>query len=364
MNRELTNLIKIIAAVLVVGIHATANSEQRFRAAHDYFSLDFISILFNQIARFSVPIFIYFSAFGLAQSHKNDLADKSISWIAFVRNFYAKRIPSILLPYLLLSLLSLTLQKKFIFSWETLDILRYGRADYHLYFLIILLQCYLLFPFLLIAFFRAPKISAFSWIAFSTAVMLLFLKGTSDFVLGFLQIAHPGWNGAFAVYLLPYFLLGIYHANKPQEPSRLSAFWFLITILSLIWVIFEYIKDSYLFDNAMYYNHFIRISVFIYTFSFIEFLRHINASRIIQFKILSPLAGLTFGVYLWHPQILRLFEMSFPSAPTIIAWIVVVVVSFALIKSILMALQYAERRSKTNVFIKIIFFTQKICGIR
>ena len=57
MRRELTDCIKVIAAIAVVGIHATSTAENGFAVRHDFFSLDFAGVLLNQWARFSVPVF-------------------------------------------------------------------------------------------------------------------------------------------------------------------------------------------------------------------------------------------------------------------------------------------------------------------
>ncbi len=99
MPRSLTDLFKVIAAVAVVGIHATSLSETRFAAAHNFDSLDFLSVVVNQWARFSVPLFIYFSGYGLTISQKQT-EDIGLfkTWLAFL----GRRLPTILRMILLM----------------------------------------------------------------------------------------------------------------------------------------------------------------------------------------------------------------------------------------------------------------------
>jgi surface polysaccharide O-acyltransferase-like enzyme len=141
MPRSLTDLFKVIAAVAVVGIHATSQSETRFAAAHNFDSLDFLSVVVNQWARFSVPLFIYFSGYGLTISQKQT-EDIGLfkTWLAFL----GRRLPTILVPYLFFSGLALALEFHSYTGpadvlWNSIATkLRTGGADYHLYFLVIL----------------------------------------------------------------------------------------------------------------------------------------------------------------------------------------------------------------------------------
>lgn len=337
MRRELTDLVKVIAAVAVVGIHSTSQSEAAFARDHHFFSLDFISIFVNQWARFSVPLFIYLSAYGLT------LSDKS-SWQSFAADYWGfirKRLPTILIPYLFFSALAFALDFRNLTFDHVAEKLLHGGADYHLYFLVILAQCYLLFPLLLRMQLRSPKFfRIFVWLAFVLVVLLLY-RTTSERVLGFFGLSHPGWHASFCIYWLPYFMLGILHAkqsllNKEKEKSRaLEAFrrnaitplTILIVLLTLSCVTAEYIYSSYNGIPVDYYNHFSRPFVAFYALAVIYMLNSNRGDSGGSFQKIAALAPLTFTVYLVHPQILRLVNLI--QMPTLFAWLVTTAAAFA-----------------------------------
>jgi surface polysaccharide O-acyltransferase-like enzyme len=280
MPRSLTDLYKIIAAIAVVGIHATSQSETRFAAEHDINSLDFLSVVVNQWARFSVPLFIYFSAYGLTISQKqNEDIGLFKTWLAFL----SRRLPTILVPYLFFSGIALAMEFHSCTGpadalWISIATkLRTGGADYHLYFLVILAQCYLLFPVL--SKFARQKTTAFSlttWLALILVSGLLY-KGSSEILLGKLGAMHPGWHASFVVYWLPYFMLGVLHALEPPRPVHRVAITIALIVAQAI-VLFEYIHYSWQGTPVDYYNHFSRPSVMFYAMVVVWWLHSVSPS--------------------------------------------------------------------------------------
>ncbi len=323
MRRELTDFAKVIAAIAVVGIHATSTSENSFAAKHDFFSADFVSVLLNQWARFSVPLFLYLSAYGLALSDKR----RSESFASDYVFFLTKRLATILIPYLFFSAWGLALNSQYLTPWVIIDTLRKGSGDYHLYFLVILLQCYLLFPLMLWLHERSAKaFRLFVLIVFLFVVLFLY-KTTSERTLGYLGLTHPGWHASFCIYWLPYFMLGILHAKTPPAP------WGMFTaitavFIALVLVLHDYIYYSRLGTPVDYYNHFSRPSVALYALAVI-YLLHAMAERGMQGSgKIATLAGLTFSVYLVHPQILRFLNWQLPGLPTLLIWMLTVATAF------------------------------------
>jgi probable poly-beta-1,6-N-acetyl-D-glucosamine export protein len=323
MRRELTDFAKVVAAIAVVGIHATSTSENNFAAKHDFFSADFLSVLLNQWARFSVPLFLFLSAYGLALSDKNQ-GEKLRTRYSF---FLMKRLPTILIPYLFFSALGFALNFQNLTPWVIIDTLRKGGGDYHLYFLVILLQCYLLFPLLLWLCERSAKsFRMLAVLAFLLVVFFLY-KTTSERTLGFLGLSHPGWHASFCVYWLPYFMLGILHAKAPPAP------WGMFTavaavLLALVLVLHDYFYYSQQGTPVDYYNHFSRPSVALYALAVIYLLHAVAERRMQSFGKVAPLAGLTFTVYLVHPQILRLLNWQLPGLQTLLIWALTVLIAF------------------------------------
>lgn len=349
MTRTLTDSLKVIAAIAVVGIHATSPSEYRFAAHHNYLSLDFLSVIVNQWARYCVPLFIYLSAYGLTKSDKSGGAGFLTNYARFLQ----KRLPTILVPYFFFSFLSLVLQFQsqsgqggnshnvWEFITKASPKLLTGAADYHLYFLVILAQCYFLFPLFVVLARRFPR-----GFAVAAWVLLILVGGTlyewGDKVLALVGLSQPAWNSAFAVYWVPYFLLGIVHgiaktdnatnyaaAGRQATRLRKSIAMVLLVLCTAAAVVVNYAADSYRGLPPGYYNHFGRPSVLVYTLAVVFWarqLRDVNAST--RVGRIAAWAPLTFCVYLIHPQILRLAEYLLPQVPPLAVWVIVVVITF------------------------------------
>lgn len=344
MTRALTDFAKVIAAVAVVGIHATSTAENSFAVHHNFFSLDFGGVLLNQWARFSVPLFLYLSAYGLAQS-------KEVDYFSFIR----KRLPTILIPYFFFSALAFALDFKNCTTQNIIERLLKGGADYHLYFLVILAQCYLLFPLLL----RLHSASATAYRALTFAalvlVILLLYRTSSERMLGYLGLSHPGWHASFCIYWLPYFMLGILHAKAPPAPwGRFTAF--AGVALALAMVLADYILASRQGIPVDYYNHFSRPAVALYALAVVYLLWALGPVSGLVVARAGSLAGLTFTVYLVHPQILRLFNAYLASWPSLAVWAATVVVSFGLV--------YMVKKSLEKLESPPVLFIQRALGLR
>lgn len=358
MPRFFTDAAKVIAAIAVVGIHATSPAEIRFAQAQDFFSFDFLGVVVNQWARFSVPLFLYLSGYGLALADQSQGAVEELSYFA---GFWRRRLPVILVPYLFFSGVAIllawpsaqefhscgvrenSLWALFFHScgqspplWKSIAWrLLTGSADYHLYFLVILAQCYLLFPLLMALARRAPRI--FAYLAWGLLVLVtgLLYKGSSELLLPALGLVHPGWHASFALYWVFYFMLGILHAVAPPRPwPRWLAV--IATGAALVLVLVEYVYYSRQNIPVDYYNHFSRPSVALYALASI-FLLHSWGRGSGSFTSSPPWstmarwAPLTFAVYLLHPQLLRFIDAALPFVPSVLVWVVVVVASFALV---------------------------------
>lgn len=318
MPRSLTDFAKVIAAIAVVGIHATSQSEAAFAQHHEFFSLDFASVFVNQWARFSVPLFIYLSAYGLTLSDKG----QESGFGAYYWGFFRKRLPTILIPYLFFSALAFALDYKNLTLAGVVQKLLRGGADYHLYFLVILAQCYLLFPLLLRMHTHSAKFFRILVLLSFVLVVLLLYRTSSERILGYLGLSHPGWHASFCIYWLPYFTLGILHAR--QAPSAWGTFTAIAAVLiALANVLADYVVAAYQGIPVDYYNHFSRPSVALYALAVIYMLY--SVSHVPQ-KI-AALAPLTFTVYLIHPQILRIMPGNWP---TLITWLSTSAVAFGL----------------------------------
>lgn len=378
MTRSTTDSVKVIAAIAVVGIHATSTSENHFFQQHNFLSLDFIGVLVNQVARFSVPLFLYLSAYGLAKSEKKDGAGFFPAYL----NFLWKRMPTILVPYFFFSGIALVLEFHS-YSGTTAELsqrilhkLRIGAADYHLYFLVILAQCYLLFPLLS----RIARAYPGGYRVATGFVLVLvaglLYKGSSELLLPKLGLSHPGWHASFVIYWLPYFMLGILHAQKPPAfaasadnsvPAEGSSqLWKSIAlalgvVLTLAYVVAEYIYYSRQGNPVDYYNHFSRPSVMLYALAVIYLLHSFRTSPF--GKGAERIAPLTFSVYLIHPQVLRLLTNYAGNLPGVFSWIITVLVTFALVYALTLLTNMATQKSPAFMAGPV-GFLQRCLGLR
>lgn len=138
------DLLKIVACVLVVVIHTTASGVTGYLPGS---WLQRLAIGINSVSQFAVPAFIFASGFGLAARYRGK------ERVDGLLGFWGRRIETVLLPYLIWSLIYLILQQRFMGicygAAGMVKLILNGGAFYHLYFMVILIQLYLVFPLLL-----------------------------------------------------------------------------------------------------------------------------------------------------------------------------------------------------------------------
>ncbi|HEX3031128.1 MAG TPA: acyltransferase, partial [Bacillota bacterium] len=150
--------IDVIRGMCIIGIiflHMTAYFLSPNLMSYNSFKLN---LLINQFVRFTLPLFLFFSGFGLALGYKGDS----------LRDFFARRLKSVVVPYLVWSLIyfffALMVLKRVPFrggmvnlagsglTW--VDLVRefainllFGWNYVHLYFVFLIVQFYIIFPF-------------------------------------------------------------------------------------------------------------------------------------------------------------------------------------------------------------------------
>lgn len=201
---ERTNFLKGFAIIAVVIIH-TINYVMN-RTLPDV-SLWPVLITLDQLMRFSVPLFIALSGFALAQKYSKLPLD--------LKDFYLHRVTKLLPAYFVWTGIYYFTTVQTAPLWQ---ILLLGKAEYHLYFVPMIFQAYLLFPLL---FFLIKKIP---WMSLVISMIMqyfifrhinqpgwtdqnqyiLFISWQLYFVLGiFLALAKPRWLTKIAIVILP-----------------------------------------------------------------------------------------------------------------------------------------------------------------
>jgi len=293
------DILRVVATFTVIGIHVTAGYVLNYSFA--YFC--------NQLARFAVPLFIIMSGFLLYSSDMNRNFELAGS-------FYKRRFSKILFPYIIWTVVYCLITYYLLriipslseFLIKVGKDLLWGTAYYHLYFIIIIIQLYLLYPL-----FR-------KWISLSPFFLLVisFLITLITQTLLYLNMIHiislPSqysnlYLSAFPVWMF-YFILGMFTANKKDlcekslnSKSLLLAFLWVSSLLLLI------VDSKY----TSTYGSSIRPTVTLYTvvtyfFIYSLALRFNNIGG----YSLTWLANQSFLIFLMHPTILTILERMAP----------------------------------------------------
>lgn len=144
---EYLDLYRAIAIMAVVAIHATSTAVAHYPKNtfdHDLF------YFWNTFLQFAVPAFLFLSSLVLFYNYNAKLNEKG-----WVRSFYKKRMFYIFIPYVAWSLIYFVI-KKWLAGKEPIEDsmqlvkqLMLGTAHTHLYFFLIILQFYIVFPWIL-----------------------------------------------------------------------------------------------------------------------------------------------------------------------------------------------------------------------
>ncbi len=330
MGRNTTDLFRLAAMMMVCAIHATALSESRFIATHDYLSADALAVMLNQLGRFCVPLFILLSGFGLTLSHAKKHGDsRSLAWLP---TFARERFLRIGLPYLAWTVLFMFVLGRWHAQQPLASLTQLGRdllhgtGDYHLYFFPIIIQCYVLFPLLL-------RIRG-SWLWWVLLMVQILFTSPAHYLWAAVGIERPSFPSYAVIYWLFYFHTGMVlarHADAVPMWLRGRAVATVLWAFAGAAVLAEYAFWSYRQSDPGYFNHFNRWVVIAFTLATIALMNAWDARVNAWFKVgtrastLGLLAMLSFPVYLGHTLLLRaLNQTALASQPLLLALVLIV----------------------------------------
>lgn len=298
------------AIIAVVVIHGTASlaSSATFGLNHQL-----IYFLMNKMASFSVPAFILLSGFVLCFRYSS-LGDKHS-----IMNFYKKRYKYLLVPYILWSLLYHLYhhfgKHESYYFWlknyieETLT----GAANYHLYFVPLLAQYYLLTPFLLRLIHRFHEQNAQKAPHFLLSLTILF-----QIIIGWVnQTLHVVDDRSIlsTTYMI-FFVLGGYMGIHYERYSKwikqkrfilygLTFFLLCIHIGKYLFVLHGWVFNPLLSDVI------VQLYCLAVTLSLIELSKEISAFPPAS-KTINALGKFSYIIYLSHPFVLSLCDKILP----------------------------------------------------
>lgn len=288
MNKRYTNfdLMRGLAILGVILIHITTD----MIGNSNHVITDRISLFINQLMRFSVPVFFFLSGFGLTLSNK--LNEGYIT-------FLYKRLGSIIGLYSIWSLIY------YFFNYADFHIVTFlklfvlGMNYYHLYFVPLIIFCYILFPFL-------KKIAETTiGIVITLIIMLLSQLGTT--LTGFLIFNHPSniFNWIFYFVLGIWFCKGIdYKVNFIKKNGKIFKGAFIIAVTGL------FIESSLTMVVLGTSNSTttMRPSVILFSLLFIAVIIGIDLKNDFIKMILNTLSKWSYSMYLSHVLVLELFN--------------------------------------------------------
>lgn len=178
--------VRVLAMLGVVTIHVTGAFVYQ-DSAHTLAGMN-LAFLLNQVVRFAVPMFMVLSGLSLGFAEKKSCGQ-----------FWKARFVKILPPYLLWSLLYWFFYHRFS-GWEGLgSALLWGTASAHLYFIVITLQFYLLYPALRFLTDRWPFQTLLGALAMSLFCQQYIFYAGTGFLPGGLPLWEllPTWAGYF-----------------------------------------------------------------------------------------------------------------------------------------------------------------------
>ncbi len=331
-NRKIEiDILKAFAILAVVEIHLGGYFFPLFLPwGREWNSL----VTLDQISRFSVPLFVALSGLMLAAKYRDRAVD--------LKDFYLHRATKILPLYFIWTLVSLGA------SWfpsgstlfanpvSILPAIILGRADYHLYFVPMIFQFYLLFPLLLYLVKKFPAATlafSFGWQIYSFA----FLYPSGHWSDQEQYLFFGSW--------LFYFILGIFlSVEKPTKDTVGKLTRFLVPGILLVGL-FLVVDDSFtvlrLPADLIIATRFTKVSVLLYATGVI--LTGIYWGKgLLLFpeafqKTLAFIGKNSYLIYLSHVMIVRIImEFIKPTGHPSLTLIPILLVVTALILSIIL----------------------------
>lgn len=307
--REL-DIVRAVAILGVLIIHITAQATVEIPPGS---RSQIIYLVVNKLNNFAVPVFVMISGLVLFYRYSGQWNGRE------ALKFYGKRIQYILLPYLLWAFFYYIyyqwLPEK---NWAAVqvdwlrfaDALRWGQTSYHLYFIVLILQFYLLFPLLMTA------VQRWAWLRkHLIAVGVIF------------QVAFYGYQLWMGPFERPATLFGTYtglFAIGAAIGMNYEAF--RRSFLQMWWVLGLALLSGYTYALVFVLRQFsidfgavaLEILLNVYALTIFICLLWIGAQLIKDAPrlsaALSSLGAASFGIYFIHPAILSFWrhQGSFP----------------------------------------------------
>lgn len=274
----------------------------------------FIFITLDQLFRFSVPLFVFISGFTLYSKYKDNFK----YW-----EFYTRQVLRVLPWYFVWSLIiylyiNLTVKPGFV-NYPIWKLILLGKVDYHLYFVSMIFQLYLLFPLFLWLYKKFKLSFVISAFIFETILYLIFsLDGQKIIQLPwrFYEQQQYLFFGTWVFYFVLGFLLSSKtHAIKKLNSLSKKLIFLFVTISILTYSIYDSLQLISTTADTNVATRSTRIPLLLYSTSFaISALVYsdllLKMNKYVQ-KTLLYFANISFLVYLIHALVMSILGTSF-----------------------------------------------------
>ncbi|MEC0230193.1 acyltransferase [Paenibacillus alba] len=298
--------VRALAIIAVLLIHGTSNATLLPLGT----ASQALFFILNKISLFTVPLFIWISGLVLFYTY----FDRWEPGMAIA--FWTKRVRKILIPYVGWSLFYY-LFNQFMFHGEIhvdpvyfIKLLVSGNASYHLYYMIIIVQFYLLFPLLMTAAKRFPRFR-------QSLIPLGIILQVSGY--GFHHWVHPipEYTSLFISYLVLFAcgaFVGIHYSAAVSWSNRYRSWLWSIALIAgasyaSMLLLHQYSLIS--LENTWY-----ELALLLYCLAIplcvLQWARRLVFMSSSLSRLMSSLGAASFGIYLLHPALLTLWDRLAP----------------------------------------------------
>ncbi|MGG4035079.1 acyltransferase [Paenibacillus cisolokensis] len=324
LKRERLNeldLVRAMAIVCVIMVHATSSAIAETTGMRSFVVYNFFNIFF----RIGTPIFIFLSSFVLFYNYYHQPFTKEK-----LARFFSRRFMFILIPYVIFSIVFYLVRNyQYFDGWSLMYTLEHfgirlltGKANAHLYFVIINIQFYLMFPIFLMLFKKSKWLRVLA-LPLGFAIQWAFVLLNAEYF-------HLQYKGSVSFSYMSYFFLGAFlgiYFDKFQQwfkPGKLKnggsklPVWLTVWALwaasaaAHIWVMYSGRTGLHKWSSEMYdavwniHTYFSAIVMLQAAF----YLYH-NAPKW-SIRMMAGFGSISFGVYLFHPLVLHYYRMTKP----------------------------------------------------
>ncbi|MDE7153291.1 MAG: acyltransferase [Muribaculaceae bacterium] len=300
-----------IAIMMVVAIHTMPVEICSFDSLKGI-----SSIAFRQTLNCAVPVFLAISGYFIG---RKDLSNKNN-----IFTFYKKQIPRVYIPCLIFSigflLIDIIIEKNNPIT-SLIMLICCGFGIY--YFIALIIQFYLLTPFL-IKFNKWGGLICALVISLTSIVLLNYMTHIAGHHFPLIISAGP-----FYLWIV-FFMMGLWYAKHSRDYSIIPA----IAII-IIGLILSVLETKYYYSLRQNSGLGIKISSFIYSIGVIMLTFSTKLERIYNNNIITStvayIGEVSFGIYLVHMYVVTIVRHILPVTNWALSWIATLVVTICLI---------------------------------